>query len=519
MAGLRLRWRPERQQRPADADPAADHPRHPPGLPRGRRRPDRDQHLQLAPRVSQADYKLEHLVPELNREGGQARARLLRRIEAREPGQAALRDRHPRANHPHRVDESGRERSGLPQHHLRRTGRDLREAARGLIEGGSDALMVETVFDTLNAKAALYAIEDLFEELGERLPVMISGTITDRSGRTLVRPDRRGVLVLAAAFAGRCRSGSIARSAPRTCAARRHAGAGRRHPRQLPSQCRPAQCLRRLRRRPGRDGGDARRIRPRRPAQPGRRLLRHDAGAHPRHRRCGRRRDAARILPQLARHTRLSGLEPFVITPESNFVNVGERTNVTGSAQFKKLILEDRYDEALAVARQQVENGAQVIDVNMDEGMLDAEAAMSRFLQPDRRRAGHRPGAGDDRFLEVERDRSRPEVRAGQGDRQLDLDEGRRSRPSCSQARQGAPLRRRGRGDGLRRTGPGRHLRAQGRDLFARLRAADGAGRFRARGHHLRPEHLRHRHRHRGAQQLRRRLHRGQRASSSGASR
>ena len=92
-----------------------------------------------------------------------------------------------------------------------------------------------------------------------------------------------------------------------------------------------------------------------------------------------RRAAAARSCRATTRACR--GLEPFVITPESNFVNVGERTNVTGSAQFKKLILENRYDEALAVARQQVENGAQVIDVNMDEGMLDSEAAMSRFLR------------------------------------------------------------------------------------------------------------------------------------------
>src|SRR5690606_17633390 len=87
-----------------------------------------------------------------------------------------------------------------------------------------------------------------------------------------------------------------------------------------------------------------------------------------------------RALPSLPRHTRLAGLEPFVITPDTNFVNVGERTNVTGSAKFKKLVLEGRYDEALAVARQQVESGAQVLDVNMDEGLLDAEAAMTRFL-------------------------------------------------------------------------------------------------------------------------------------------
>ena len=100
----------------------------------------------------------------------------------------------------------------------------------------------------------------------------------------------------------------------------------------------------------------------------------------------------------LARHTRLCGLEPLVITPERNFVNVGERTNVTGSAQFKKLILEDRYDEAVAVARQQVESGAQILDVNMDEGMLDSEEAMVQLPEPDRRRARHRARAGDGRL-------------------------------------------------------------------------------------------------------------------------
>src|SRR5690606_10331629 len=135
------------------------------------------------------------------------------------------------------------------------------------------------------------------------------------------------------------------------------------------------------------------RLRRSRAAQPGRRLLRHHAGTHRRDRRGGRRTAApggaghgvggmnlpssARRLP---RHTRLSGLEPLQITPESNFVNVGERTNVTGSAKFKKLVLEGRFDEAVAVARQQVENGAQVLDVNMDEGMLDSKAAMVEFL-------------------------------------------------------------------------------------------------------------------------------------------
>src|SRR5690606_5180225 len=132
----------------------------------------------------------------------------------------------------------------------------------------------------------------------------------------------------------------------------------------------------------------ARRIRCCGPAQHRRWLLRHHPGPHPRDRPCGAG-PAATPGPAdcggggvsaLPRHTRLSGLEPLVITPELNFINVGERTNVTGSARFKKLIKEDRFDEAVEVARQQVASGAQILDVNMDEGLIDSEKAMTRFL-------------------------------------------------------------------------------------------------------------------------------------------
>ena len=131
-----------------------------------------------------------------------------------------------------------------------------------------------------------------------------------------------------------------------------------------------------------------------------------------------------RAVPAVAPLLRLSGLEPFTLTPEIPFVNVGERTNVTGSARFRKLITAGDYAAALAVARDQVENGAQIIDVNMDEGLLDSEKAMTDVPQPDRRRARHRARAGDDRFLEIRGDRGRAEMRAGQGGRELDLAEG-----------------------------------------------------------------------------------------------
>ena len=136
---------------------------------------------------------------------------------------------------------------------------------------------------------------------------------------------------------------------------------------------------------------------------------------------------------------RLSGLEPLNIGDDSLFVNVGERTNVTGSRAFAKLILAGDYTGAVEVARQQVASGAHVIDVNMDEAMLDSEGGDGEVPEPDRRRARHRARAGDDRLVEVVGPRSRPEMRPGQGDRQFDLDEGRRGRvPPPGEASSGA---------------------------------------------------------------------------------
>ncbi len=208
----------------------------------------------------------------------------------------------------------------------------------------------------------------------------------------------------------------------------------------------------------------------------------------------------------MPRAMRLAGLEPLTIGDDSLFVNVGERTNVTGSRAFAKLVLAGDYAGAVEVARQQVQNGAQMIDVNMDEAMLDSKAAMVRFLnliagEPDIARV---PVMIDS--SKWDGDRGGTQVRAGQARRQLDLDEGRRGRVPAPGAA-GAALRRRGDRHGLRRKGPGRHVRAQDRHLPPRLRAADAAGRLSAGRHRLRSEHLRHRDRHRGAQQLRGRLH------------
>ena len=254
-----------------------------------------------------------------------------------------------------------------------------REAAAGLIEGGADLLMVETVFDTLNAKAALFALEEEFEQRGGRLPVMISGTITDRSGRTLsgqtaeafwysLRHARPLAVGLNCALgANDLREHVDALSAIADCHLSTHPNAG------LPNAFgeydeSPEMMAATL--------GEF--------ARAGLlNLVGGCCGTTPAHiAAIAAAVDGVppRAIPAAPRHTCLAGLEPFVITPETNFVNVGERTNVTGSAQFRKLIREDRYDEAVEVARQQVANGAQLIDVNMDEGLLDSEQAMVRLL-------------------------------------------------------------------------------------------------------------------------------------------
>ncbi|MEI2383704.1 methionine synthase [Breoghania sp. JC706] len=253
------------------------------------------------------------------------------------------------------------------------------EAARGLIDGGADIILVETIFDTLNAKAALFAIEEVFEEKGVRLPIMISGTITDMSGRTLsgqtpaafwyslrhAGPFTIGLNCALGAKEMRAHISELARTADTFVCAYPNAGLPNEFGEYDESPEAMAEML-----------GEF--------AKAG--LVNVVGGC------CGTTPEhiaaiaeavaphAPRKLPEIPRQMRLSGLEPFVLTPEVNFVNVGERTNVTGSARFRKLIKEGDYAAALDVARNQVENGAQVIDINMDEGLLDSEKAMVTFL-------------------------------------------------------------------------------------------------------------------------------------------
>jgi 5-methyltetrahydrofolate--homocysteine methyltransferase len=253
------------------------------------------------------------------------------------------------------------------------------EAAVPLIEEGCDLIMIETIFDTLNAKAAIFALEDAFEATGTRLPIMISGTITDASGRTLsgqtteafwhsVRHARPLSIGLNCALGpAELRPYVDALSTIADCAVSAHPNAGL--PNEFGEYDLEAPEMADIVGEFGRSG-----------------LLNivgGCCGTTPEHIRAIAEQVAEcapRTIPERPAACRLSGLEPFTIDDDSLFVNVGERTNVTGSRRFARLIREEDYEEALAVARQQVENGAQVIDVNMDEGMLDSKAAMVRFL-------------------------------------------------------------------------------------------------------------------------------------------
>ncbi|MBD5804130.1 Methionine synthase [Azoarcus sp. Aa7] len=263
---------------------------------------------------------------------------------------------------------------------------DYYDSARGLLEGGADLLLIETIFDTLNAKAAVFAVEKLFAEMeetgGHRVPVMISGTITDASGRTLsgqtaeafwnslahARPISFGLNCALGAKELRQYVDDLSHVCDTHVSAHPNAG--------LPNPLSPTG----YDETPEQLATDIREW-----ASSGLvNIVGGCCGTTPAHIAAIAEAVAdlaPRKVPEVEKKLRLSGLEPFNVGADSLFVNVGERTNVTGSKAFARMILEGRFDDALAVARQQVDNGAQVIDINMDEAMLDSMAAMERFLK------------------------------------------------------------------------------------------------------------------------------------------
>lgn len=255
------------------------------------------------------------------------------------------------------------------------------EQTRGLVEGGADVLLVETIFDTLNCKAALFAIDQFFEESGQRLPIMISGTVTDASGRILsgqtvpafwnsvrhAQPLTVGLNCALGAALMRPYAEELSKIADTFVCI--YPNAGLPNPMSDTGFDETPDVTSSLLK----DFADSGFVN----------IAGGCCGTTPDHIRAIAetvKTIAPRKLPQVPPAMRLSGLEPFTIDEDSLFVNVGERTNVTGSKAFARLILNEQYDEALAVARQQVENGAQIIDINMDEAMLDSQAAMTRFL-------------------------------------------------------------------------------------------------------------------------------------------
>jgi 5-methyltetrahydrofolate--homocysteine methyltransferase len=329
--------------------------------------------------ISQADYRLQHLAPELNL----AAARLAR-ATADEVGRLTGRQRlvvgalgptsrtaslSPDVNDPAYRNVDFDELAAA-----------YADAVRGLVGGGVDAILIETIFDTLNAKAALFAVAETLDELGVDLPIVVSGTITDASGRTLsgqtteafwnsIRHARPAVVGLNCALGGkqlRPYVEELSRIADSFVCAYPNAGLPNAFGEYDETSCETAEVLRDF------------------AASGFVNMVGGCCGTTPEHiREVAEAVDGLepRRIPRLAPACRLSGLEPLTIDASSLFVNVGERTNVTGSAKFRKLIEAGDYAAAVDIARQQVANGAQILDVNMDEGMLDSQAAMVRLLR------------------------------------------------------------------------------------------------------------------------------------------
>lgn len=328
--------------------------------------------------IAQADYGMEHVVYELNRDG----ARLARRAAIRAEQQDGRRRFVAGALGPTNRTASLSPDVNNPGYRAV-TFDDLRiayaEQIHGLIDGGADIILIETIFDTLNAKAAIFACEQVFEEKQIRLPLMISGTITDLSGRTLsgqtptafwyslrhAKPFSIGLNCALGANAMRAHLAEISSVADTFVCAYPNAGL----PNEFGRYDETPEVMAAQMEGFAREG-----------------LVNIMGGC------CGSTPEHIAALAEVAKKypprkpakleplMRLSGLEPFTLTKDIPFVNVGERTNITGSARFRKLIKEGDYATALDVARDQVSNGAQVIDINMDEGLIDSQKVMVEYL-------------------------------------------------------------------------------------------------------------------------------------------
>ena len=329
--------------------------------------------------ISQSDYGTEEYVYEMNRASAQIAAASVAKFTRMDPGKprfaaGAMGPTNRTASLSPDVNNPGFRAVAFDDLY-----NAYFEQARGLLDGGVHLILLETIFDTLNAKAALFAINDLFKENGHKVPVMISGTITDASGRTLSGQTLEAFLYSVSHFdmlsiGFNCALGAkelrpfveeLSEKASFYTSVHPNAGL----PNQFgeyddtPEQMAPLM----------KDFLDNNFVN----------IIGGCCGTTPGHIRVFAElaeEASVRKVPEKDNSLQLSGLEPLLVFPGSNFINIGERTNVSGSMKFARLIREEKYEEALSVARQQVENGAQVIDINMDDAMLDAKEAMVFFL-------------------------------------------------------------------------------------------------------------------------------------------
>ncbi|MDZ7716889.1 MAG: methionine synthase [Balneolaceae bacterium] len=331
--------------------------------------------------VSQADYHMEDLVYELNKAAAQNAREAADEFTKKTPDKprlvaGAIGPTNKTLSLSPDVEDPGYRAITFDQ-----LANSYSEQVQGLVDGGADILLVETIFDTLNAKAAIYAIHKYAEETGKQLPVMISGTIVDQSGRTLSGQTTEAFWISVShtknllSVGLNCSLGSkqmrpyieeLANNA--TCFTSLYPNAG------LPDE------MGEYNESPDFMAGQLRDYAQENFVN----LVGGCCGTTPEHIAAiaeAARECEPRSIPEQKPYLRLSGLEPLVVRPETNFVNVGERTNVMGSRKFRRLITDEKYEEALSVGRQQVENGAQIVDVNMDEGMLNSEEVMTDFLQ------------------------------------------------------------------------------------------------------------------------------------------
>ena len=332
-----------------------------------------------ANRISQADYALEEICYELNVESARIAREVADKYTRLDPAKprfvvGSIGPTNKTASMSPDVNDPGFRAIGFDE-----IVEAYAEEIRGLIDGGADILMIETIFDTLNAKAALFAISQVYKEKNIELPIMVSGTITDASGRTLsgqtVEAFLNSVSHLNLLSIGlNCALGAsemkpyideLSKKAPFHISAHPNAG--------LPNQFGGYDET------PEDMAADLEKFL----ADGSVNIIGGCCGTTPDHIKAFANiieKYEKRDLPQINTQTKLSGLEPLTINKESNFINIGERTNVAGSKKFARLIKEEKYDEALSVARDQVEGGAQIIDVCMDDAMLDAQYAMVKFL-------------------------------------------------------------------------------------------------------------------------------------------